>query len=90
MRGLLPPTPSGTPLGDPLAALGLSDRLARPGNVKEHPTHIHRYSYCLDPASLVTLDPADCHPPDCHPPHIVTFDPADREGDYKGYSPVVS
>eukprot|EP00976_Prorocentrum_cordatum_P008836 176210-Prorocentrum_minimum.AAC.1 len=28
MRGLLPPTPSGTPPG-------LSDRLARPGNVKE-------------------------------------------------------
>ena len=28
------------------------------------------------------------HPPDCHPPHIVTFYPADREGDNKGTSPV--
>eukprot|EP00959_Pyramimonas_sp_CCMP1952_P404672 8480986-Pyramimonas_sp.AAC.1 len=56
MRGLLPPTPSGTPPGGvarlvrspggapsrrSLAALGLSDRLARPGNVKEGPHH-HR------------------------------------------------
>eukprot|EP00976_Prorocentrum_cordatum_P031912 648950-Prorocentrum_minimum.AAC.1 len=35
MRGLLPPTPLGTPPGGRLAALGSSDRLARPGNVKE-------------------------------------------------------
>eukprot|EP00959_Pyramimonas_sp_CCMP1952_P369680 7743048-Pyramimonas_sp.AAC.2 len=35
MRGLLPPTPLGTPPGG-VAALGSSDRLgARPGNVKE-------------------------------------------------------
>eukprot|EP00976_Prorocentrum_cordatum_P031273 636288-Prorocentrum_minimum.AAC.1 len=38
MRGLLPPTPSGTPPGG-LATLGLSDRLARPGNVKEEMSH---------------------------------------------------
>eukprot|EP00959_Pyramimonas_sp_CCMP1952_P423304 8866886-Pyramimonas_sp.AAC.1 len=39
MRGLLPPTPLGPPPGGAaLAALGLSDRLARPGNVKEDMT----------------------------------------------------
>eukprot|EP00976_Prorocentrum_cordatum_P011579 232901-Prorocentrum_minimum.AAC.1 len=52
MRGLLPPTPSGTPPGLSASrpALGLSDRLARPG-VGQRQGRVHpRLSNVLNPA----------------------------------------